>query len=65
MDRPDYCPCGNDEPPVCPACGATIEPGPNDTCRARHNGPPPTAYLDLVLIDKRSNEVVASVSAYH
>ena len=64
MKRPDYCPCENDLPDPCPACGATIAG--NDPvrgcCQARHNCYPPRSLLDFVLIDKGSGEIVASTS---
>ena len=63
--RPDYCAIpegqpGSDGP--CPACGATIsgDDPVRGVCQARHNGPPPRPLLELVLLDKRTGEVVAS-----
>lgn len=61
---PMYCPCQDDEPATCPACGATVSG--NDPfegrCQARHQGPEPRALVNLVLIDKRTGEIVASTS---
>lgn len=57
--RPDYCPCENDAPDPCPACGATIEG--NDEvrgiCQARH-GYKPKPYLSVGLVDKETGEWV-------
>jgi len=65
--RPDYCPCENEQPDPCPACGATASG--NDpvhgVCQSRFNRSAPKPFLDLVLVDKQSGEVVASVSAWH
>ena len=62
MSRPDYCPCENETPDPCPACGATAEG--NDpvrgVCQARFMGPPPRSLLDLVLVDRTTGEIVAS-----
>jgi hypothetical protein len=59
--RPQYCPCKDDTPDPCPACGATIEG--NDpvrgVCQARY-GYKPEPLVHLVLIDKETGEIVAS-----
>lgn len=67
--RPEYCPdldaddlvfpIGPHRP--CPACGATIEGKDpvRGVCQARNNGPRPQPLVELVLIDKRSGEIVA------
>jgi len=61
MPRPDYCPCENETPDPCPACGATVSG--NDpvrgVCQAR-KGYRHDPGVQLVLIDKRTGEVVAS-----
>jgi hypothetical protein len=68
--RPDYCPdldaddlafpIGPHRP--CPACGATIEGKDpvRGVCQARFNGPKPRPLARLVLIDKRTGDIVAS-----
>lgn len=62
-NRPDYCPDLREDED-CPACGATASG--NDPvrgiCQARFIGPAPQPLLHLVLIDKRTGEVVASTS---
>ena len=70
MPRPNYCPdldaddlvfpIGPHRP--CPACGATIEGKDpvRGACQARFNGPRPRPLVQLVLIDKRTGEIVAS-----
>ena len=58
--RPDYCPCRTDElDPVCPACGATVEGTDpvGGVCQARY-GARPEPLVHLVLIDKRTGEIV-------
>lgn len=64
--RPEYCmipdePLPGSEGP-CPGCGATASG--NDpvrgVCQARRSGYPPTALVDLVLIDKRTGKIAAS-----
>jgi hypothetical protein len=64
-NRPDHCPCKHERPDPCPACGATVEG--NDpvrgVCQARFNRTAPEPYLSLVLLDKKTGEVVASTSA--
>lgn len=72
MARPGYCEAGTegeaDYRDPCPGCGATAAG--NDpvrgVCQARHNGPAPKPFLELVLIDKRDGKViVARTTAYH
>lgn len=67
MERPPYCPCKDETPDPCPACGATVEG--NDpvrgVCQARSMRPPPEPFLHLDLIDKNTGEVVARTTAYH
>lgn len=59
--RPDYCPCLEETPDPCPACGATVDG--NDpvhgVCQARYGyrGPPD---LEFVLVEKSTGEVVAA-----
>jgi hypothetical protein len=64
--RPEYCmipdePLPGSEGP-CRGCGATASG--NDPvrgmCQARNTGYPPVALLDIVLIDKRTGNIVAS-----
>ena len=63
MPRIDFCPCEKEEPNPCPACGATVSG--NDpvrgVCQARygfHRSP----GVQLVLIDKKTGEIVASTN---
>ena len=66
MGATDYCPCKDETPAPCPACGATVSG--NDPvrgrCQARFNRPAPEPILHLVLIDKRSGEEVARTTAW-
>jgi hypothetical protein len=61
MARPKYCPCEEETPDPCPACGATVEG--NDpvrgVCQARFGYRRPSDG-QLVLIDKETGAVVAS-----
>lgn len=67
MNRPDYCPCENETPDPCPACGATVfgDDHVNGVCQAKYNCGLSKPFLELVLIDKEINEVVAKTTAYH
>lgn len=60
MARPDYCPCENEEPDPCPACGATV--GGKDPvhgcCQARYNRRAPRPLLQIILTDKRTGEPI-------
>lgn len=60
--RPDYCPCREETPDPCPACGATVsgDDPVRGVCQARKSGPPPSPMVQLILIDKETGEVVAS-----
>lgn len=65
MARPEYCEALDEDefPDVpCPACGATVAG--NDpvrgVCQARKLGPRPKPLIHLVLIDKRTEEIVAA-----
>ena len=49
MNRPDYCPCTNEQPDPCPACGATVA---NGTCRALYRQPPPSPAVTLTCIHR-------------
>ena len=70
MPRPNYCPDLDADDLVFtigphrpyPACGATIEGKDpvRGACQARFNGPRPRPLVQLVLIDKRTGEIVAS-----
>lgn len=61
MPRIEYCPCKDDTVNPCPACGATVEGKDkvHGVCQARHHYREPS-YIQLVLIDKTTNAVVAS-----
>lgn len=56
-DRPDYCPDDLKEDEICPACGADAAKS-GDYCRARYRGARPRPLIELVLIDRRTGEVV-------
>jgi hypothetical protein len=60
MPRPRYCPCKEETPDPCPACGATVAG--NDpvrgVCQATHGKKKPDVLL--VLVDKNTGEIVAS-----
>lgn len=57
--RPLYC-SADDESVPCPACGATADG--NDpvrgVCQAIRMGPPPEPLVQVVLVDKRTGEIV-------
>lgn len=61
MPRLVYCPCNDDKPDPCPACGATVSG--NDPvrgiCQALH-GYRREPAIRLVLMDRTSGEIVAS-----
>lgn len=44
MTQPEFCPCDNDLPDPCPACGARVG---YDTCKARYNrkAPEPEVFV--------------------
>lgn len=56
--RPKYCPCENEMPDPCPACGATVAG--NDkvkgACQAIFNRPAPRPLVELILVDKYTGE---------
>jgi hypothetical protein len=60
MSRPEYCPCDNDLPDPCPACGATVKG--NDPvhglCQARTNRPEPKPYLRIILVDRDTGKPI-------
>jgi hypothetical protein len=61
MPRPEFCPCENETPDPCPACGATVS-GDDDVrgvCQAKR-GYRREADVRLVLIDKQTGDIVAS-----
>lgn len=62
MTRPRYCPCENDTPDPCPACGASVNGSDpvRGVCQAREARPAPKSLVQLVLIDKQSGKIVAS-----
>jgi hypothetical protein len=60
-ERPEYCPCQEETPDPCPACGATVsgDDPVNGVCQARQCRPPPDDYgLKLVLIDKATGREI-------
>ncbi len=61
MPRIEFCPCYDDVPDPCPACGATVAG--NDpvrgVCQAMKARPRQPDVM-LVLVDKESGEIVAS-----
>lgn len=52
--RPRYCPCRDETPDPCPACGATVDG--NDAvrgvCQAWGGAPPSDYGLSLILVDR-------------
>lgn len=54
MEYPEYCRAEPGE--VCPDCDATEENG--KACKARKLGPAPVRYLELVLRDRKSGEII-------
>lgn len=61
MTRPKWCPCDNDMPDPCPACGATISG--NDSvrgvCQATTGRSKPKPYLpELILVYRDTGERV-------
>jgi hypothetical protein len=57
----DYCPCEDEKPDPCPACGATVSGKDRwqGRCQARYGSKAPPS-LFFVLEDKETREVVAS-----
>lgn len=57
--RPDYC-RADDESVPCPDCGATADANDpvNGVCQARFSGPPPEPLVRVVLVDKRTGEIM-------
>jgi hypothetical protein len=57
----DYCPCENERPDPCPACGATVSGKDRwrGRCQALH-GSKAKPLLELVLKDKETGEIVAA-----
>lgn len=60
MARPEYCPCEEETPDPCPACGATVagDDPVRGICQARRLGPPPRPLVEFVLVDKATGEVI-------
>ena len=58
--RPRYCPCYEETPDPCPACGATVSG--NDpvrgVCQATHNRPPSDYSLSLILTDRNTGRPI-------
>lgn len=54
MTRPRYCPCEEETPDPCPACGATVkgDDAVHGVCQAWGGAPPPDYGLRIVLIDE-------------
>jgi len=50
-----YCPCDDDTPAVCPACGAGAPTG-SGVCQLP--AAPEEPYLQIVLINKATGEIV-------
>jgi hypothetical protein len=61
MTYPDYCPCEDEQPDPCPACGATVKGDDpvRGVCQARHNSRRPEPLLEWGLKDKKTGEIVA------
>ena len=61
--RPIYCPCREESPDPCPACGATVAG--NDPvrgiCQATHGYSPIDYGIRLILIDRNSGCVFDAV----
>lgn len=51
MSRPDYCPCKNESPDPCPACGATVSGHDKvrGVCQARY-GAKPEPLVELIVV---------------
>lgn len=60
IKRPLYCPCEDETPDPCPACGATIKGDDpvNGVCQALRGAPPTDYGLRLVLIDRNTGKEV-------
>jgi hypothetical protein len=62
--RYEFCPLpdnSDDDPDfACPACGASV----NNLGACALPPPPRSSLLDFVLVDKRTNEIVARQQAY-
>ncbi len=55
----DYCPCHNDAPDPCPACGATVEPQdrwPYGCCQLPSR--PHDYGLRIILVDKHTGKPI-------
>ena len=54
--RPRYCPCYEETPDPCPACGATVSGSDpvRGVCQATHKRPPSDYGLSLILIDRNT-----------
>lgn len=57
--RPKYCPCREEMPDPCPACGATVDGKDpvRGVCQATH-GYQRAREVELVLVDKQTGERV-------
>lgn len=60
MTRPDYCPCEDELPDPCPACGATVKGDDpvRGVCQARRGAKPSDYRLSLILVHRDSGEIV-------
>jgi hypothetical protein len=57
--RPKYCPCENETPDPCPACGATVEGKDKvrGVCQALY-GREPKPLVELILINKQTDQPI-------
>jgi hypothetical protein len=57
--RPDYCPCYDEKPDPCPACGATVsgKDAVRGVCQARR-GYRHEPLLRIILTDKQTGEPI-------
>lgn len=60
--RPKYCPCHEERPDPCPACGATVsgKDAVHGVCQATHGMPPSDYGLRLILVDKETGAPVGA-----
>lgn len=60
FDGPEYCPCENEMPDPCPACGATVSG--NDPvegiCQARNPSPRPDYSITIGLVRRGTGEFI-------
>ncbi len=61
MPRPEYCPCHDEGPDPCPACGATVKGDDpvSGFCQARCSGRDPREWMPrLVLVHRDTGELI-------